>query len=93
MLFRSQGPLVLTVTHGSIKFSDALSADLTTFGEADGTRRCFLGDFSGWRVGGWKGDEVVVEAAHGSVKVAWEDDVVGASVKGRTGFLNKVFGF
>lgn len=52
-----------------------------------------MGDFSGWRVGGWKGDEVVVEAAHGSVKVVWEDDVVGASVKGRSGFLNKVFGF
>jgi hypothetical protein len=87
------GPLVLTVTHGSVKFSDALSRHLTTFGEADGTRRCFVGDFSGWRAGGWKGDEVVVEASHGSVKVVWEDDAVAASVKGRSGFLNKVFGF
>lgn len=89
------GPLVLKVTHGSIKFSDALSGNLTTFGEVDGTRRCFVGDFSGWRGGAWKGDEVVVEASHGSVKVVWEDDcVVGAgSGRGRTGFLNKVFGF
>ncbi|KAJ7131563.1 hypothetical protein C8R43DRAFT_1024708 [Mycena crocata] len=43
-----RGPLTLRTRNGTIRFSDALSADLTTFNEVSGTRRCFVGDFSDW---------------------------------------------
>ncbi|KAJ7934073.1 hypothetical protein B0H13DRAFT_1855545 [Mycena leptocephala] len=39
--------------NGSVRFSDALKADLTTFSEVNSTRRCFLGDFSDWTEEGW----------------------------------------
>ncbi|PPQ75598.1 hypothetical protein CVT24_010908 [Panaeolus cyanescens] len=42
------GPVIIAHKHGLVRFSDALAQELTTFGEVDGIRRCFLGDFSVW---------------------------------------------
>ncbi|TFK41797.1 hypothetical protein BDQ12DRAFT_678516 [Crucibulum laeve] len=89
------GPITLCVRHGSAKFSDDLSMKLTTFGEVNGKRSCFIGDFSSRVNGreGWQGDEVVVEVKNGGVKLQYEDDVVGTAIRPQPGFLNKVFGF
>lgn len=88
------GPLILSVKHGSVKFSDDLSEHLTTFGEINSTRRCFVGDFSqGIGKGEWKGDEIVVDVRHGVVKMQYDDDVAGSVIKSRPTFLNRIFGF
>jgi hypothetical protein len=89
------GPLIVSHRHGFVRFSDAISRDLTTFGEADSTRRCFLGDFSQWTDArdGWTGDELVVDVKHGNVKIHYDDDAVGSPVKTRPTLLNRIFGF
>ncbi|KJA15287.1 hypothetical protein HYPSUDRAFT_172720 [Hypholoma sublateritium FD-334 SS-4] len=89
------GPVIVLHRHGFVRFSDDVSRNLTTFGEVDSTRRCFLGDFSKWSDAGagWKGDELEVEVRHGNVKIHYDDDLVGAPVKTRPTFLNRVFGF
>ncbi|KAF8198488.1 hypothetical protein BJ912DRAFT_27513 [Pholiota molesta] len=91
------GPVVVAHRHGAVRFSDAVARALTTFGEADGARRCFLGDFALWTEGaggaGWAGDELTVEVRNGNVKICYDDDVLGAPVKTRPSFLNRVFGF
>jgi len=89
------GPVIVSHRHGFVRFSDAISRHLTTFGEVDSTRRCFLGDFSRWSEAGngWTGDELVVEVKHGNVKIHYDDDAVGSPVKTRPTLLNRIFGF
>ncbi|KAJ3512402.1 hypothetical protein NLJ89_g3537 [Agrocybe chaxingu] len=90
-----QGPLIISHRHGSVRFSDNINCELTTFGEVDSTRRCFLGDFSRWSdaPGRWIGDELVVEVKHGDVTIHYDDDVLGAPVKTRPStLLNRIFG-
>ncbi|KAF8908550.1 hypothetical protein CPB84DRAFT_162980 [Gymnopilus junonius] len=89
------GPVIVSHRHGFVRFSDAISRNLTTFGEVDSTRRCFLGDFSRWSESGdgWAGDELVVEVRHGNVKIHYDDDAVGSPVKTRPTLLNRIFGF
>ncbi|KAH9477575.1 hypothetical protein JR316_0009797 [Psilocybe cubensis] len=89
------GPLIVSHRHGLVRFSDAVNRNLTTFGEVDSTRRCFLGDFSRWSDAGngWPGDELVVEVRHGNVKIHYDDDAVGSTVKSRPTLLNRIFGF
>jgi len=87
------GPIFVTYRHGFVKFSDAISQHLTTFGEADNTRRCFLGDFSQWTDNTtWTGDELTVEVKHGNVKIHYDDDAIGSPVKTRPSLLNRIFG-
>ncbi|KAF8157121.1 hypothetical protein B0H34DRAFT_798433 [Crassisporium funariophilum] len=89
------GPVIVTHRHGSVRFSDAINRNLTTFGEVNSTRRCFLGDFSRWTDanGGWIGDELDVNVRHGNVKIHYDDDAVGAPVRTRPTLLNRIFGF
>ncbi|PPQ78269.1 hypothetical protein CVT25_011728 [Psilocybe cyanescens] len=89
------GPLIVSHRHGFVRFSEAVDRNLTTFGEVDSTRRCFLGDFSRWTDAGngWSGDELVVDVRHGNVKIHYDDDAVGSSVKSRPTLLNRIFGF
>jgi len=89
------GPVIVSHRHGFVKFSDGISRNLTTFGEVDSTRRCFLGDFSQWSDAGtgWTGDELVVDVKHGNVKIHYDDDEVGSPVKTRPTLLNRIFGF
>jgi len=90
-----QGPIIVTYRHGSLRFSDAISRNLTLFGEVDNTRRCFLGDFSQWSDAGegWTGDELIADVKHGNVKIHYDDDTVGSPVKTRPTLLNRIFGF
>jgi len=88
------GPIIVTYGHGFAKFSDAVSRHLTTFGEIDCTRRCFLGDFSQWTDTGegWTGDELILDVKHGNVKIHYDDDALGSPVKTRPTLLNRIFG-
>lgn len=89
------GPVIVSHRHGLVRFSDNINQNLTTFGEVDDTRRCFLGDFSRWTESsrGWEGDELVIDVQHGNVKMHYDDDAVGSPVKSRPTFLNRIFGF
>ncbi|KAF8997721.1 hypothetical protein BDQ17DRAFT_1248301, partial [Cyathus striatus] len=89
------GPITVSLKHGSLKFSESLSRGLTTFGDVNGTRTGFIGDFSAASVRGkpWDGDEINVEARHGCVRVQFDDDEGGRVVSGKPSFLNRVFGF
>ncbi|KAJ7245647.1 hypothetical protein B0H12DRAFT_1127470 [Mycena haematopus] len=68
------GPVTIRTGWGSIRFSDSLSADLTTFNEVNKTRRCFIGDFSDWaeQPEGWIGDEIDLETSNGSIKLQYD---------------------
>ncbi|KAJ7181975.1 hypothetical protein C8R46DRAFT_1186849 [Mycena filopes] len=72
-----RGPVTLRTSNGSTRLSDAVAAALTTFTEAKGTRRCFIGDFSDWTDmdagSGWAGDELEVEASNGAIRLLYED--------------------
>jgi hypothetical protein len=89
------GPLSITTPNGSAKFSREVNAAITTFSEIT-TRRCFMGDYSAWREGEpWTGDEIVVEAKNGSLKLQYVDEVTAESQgpkMGLSGFWSKLFG-
>ncbi|KAJ3563674.1 hypothetical protein NP233_g8788 [Leucocoprinus birnbaumii] len=89
-----QGPIMISLRHGSVKFSDEINQRLTTFGEANGVRHCFVGDFSSWADSrkDWAGDEVVIEAKHGGVKIHYEDESAGVVVRTRPSLLNRFLG-
>lgn len=89
------GPILVTYRHGFARFSDSINQHLTTFGEIDDTRRCFLGDFSQWRDTGegWAGDKLTLDVKHGNVKIHYDDDALGSPVKTRPTLLNRIFGF
>ncbi|KAJ6575973.1 hypothetical protein DFH09DRAFT_1150137 [Mycena vulgaris] len=83
-----RGPLTLRTRNGSIRISNALAATTTMFGEADHTRRCFVGDFSDWTEDiTWAGDEVHVESANGNVKLQYNAEAPGEKGKGLFGRL------
>jgi len=77
-----RGPVIVRTRNGSVRFSDALSADLTTFNEVNQTRRCFVGDFSDWtdQPEGWIGDEIEVESSNGSIKMQYDAEPSGWDV-------------
>jgi len=88
-----QGPITISHRHGSVRLSDRVDQNLTTFGEVDNTRRCFLGDFSEWD-DSCCGDELVIDVRHGNVNIHYDDDhAVGYPVKSRPTLLNRIFGF
>ncbi|KAJ7729581.1 hypothetical protein B0H16DRAFT_1428180 [Mycena metata] len=90
------GPLTLRTRYASVSFSDALSANLTTFNELDNTHRCFVGDFAAWgqQPDAWTGDELSVETTHGSIKLKYdvEVDTGNGKGKGKGGFFSRLFG-
>ncbi|KAF7761902.1 hypothetical protein Agabi119p4_9894 [Agaricus bisporus var. burnettii] len=91
-----EGPIMISLRYGSVKFSDEINKHLTTFGEANHVRHCFVGDLSRWHAGSdvdWGGDEIVVEAKYGGVKIQYDDDAPGSVVRVRPSLLNRVFGF
>ncbi|KAJ7121463.1 hypothetical protein C8R44DRAFT_622965, partial [Mycena epipterygia] len=67
-----RGPLTVRTRYGAVRFSDALTADLTTIGEADSTRRCFVGSLgeAGNELSAWAGDEISIETSSKKSKVA-----------------------
>lgn len=85
----------MTYRHGFVKFSDAINQHITTFGEVDNTRRCFLGDFSQWSDAGegWTGDELTADVKHGNIKIHYDDDTAEFPTKTRPTLLNRIFGF
>ncbi|KAJ7488113.1 hypothetical protein FB451DRAFT_1391064 [Mycena latifolia] len=92
-----RGPVTARARNGSVKFSGALEAEVTTFGEAERTRRCFVGDFSDWAEGeAWGGDEVIVESGNGSVKIQFDAEAdLGGGVgkeKGKGAFFGRLLG-
>ncbi|KAJ7121446.1 hypothetical protein C8R44DRAFT_622484 [Mycena epipterygia] len=76
----------------TVRFSDALSADLTTLGEADGTRRCFVGTWG--EAGEWAGDKIDVETSNGSVNFAYDAEPRGGDgkEKGKGSFFGRFLG-
>ncbi|KAJ7245648.1 hypothetical protein B0H12DRAFT_1073422 [Mycena haematopus] len=79
------GPVTISTRYGSIRFSDSLLADLTTFNEANKTRRCFIGDYSNWaeQSDGWIGDEIELETTYGSIKLQYDIESNVGSSKGK----------
>ncbi|KAJ7624301.1 hypothetical protein DFH06DRAFT_1059151 [Mycena polygramma] len=71
-----RGPVTVRTRKGTVRVSDALATDLTTFNEVNDTRRCFIGDFSDWIADpeAWTGDEIEVESTHGKLKLQYEPD-------------------
>jgi len=52
------------------------------------TRRCFVGDYSAWREGEeWWGDEAVLDAHDGAVKIKFDDEVQ----EGSKSFCSRLF--
>ncbi|KAJ7488127.1 hypothetical protein FB451DRAFT_1025378, partial [Mycena latifolia] len=93
-----RGPVTIRARNGSVKFSGALTAQTTTFGEAERTRRCFVGEFADWAEGEvWGGDEVTIEAANGSVKLQYDveadRDGGGAGREKGKGLFGRLLGF
>lgn len=68
-----------------MRFSDALTADLTTIGEADRTHRCFVGSWgeAGDELGAWAGDEVSVETSYGSIRFAYDVEPRAGDANGK----------
>ncbi|KAF7350169.1 hypothetical protein MVEN_01319400 [Mycena venus] len=85
-----RGPVLLTTRNGSVRFSDTLSADLTTFNEVNHTRRYFIGDFSDWtetdQSEGWMGDELGIETSNGNIELQYAAEAssdTGSKGKGK----------
>ncbi|KAJ7031726.1 hypothetical protein C8F04DRAFT_1109558 [Mycena alexandri] len=89
------GPVTLRTRYAPVNFSDALSANLTTFNEIDNTHRCFIGDFAEWaeHPEAWTGDEVNVETSSGTIRLKYdvEPSKVDAGSKGKGGFFSRLF--
>lgn len=85
-----RGLLSIRTSNGSSKFSAEASGHLTTFSDVDGTRRCFIGDYSDM-TDSWEGDEVVAEAKNGSVKIVYDDEEQEKSER-KSGFFGRLFG-
>ncbi|KAJ6530797.1 hypothetical protein DFH09DRAFT_1183899 [Mycena vulgaris] len=81
-----RGPVTVRTRHGAVRLSDALAAQTTPFSEAEGTRRCFVGDFAGWEgEGEWAGDELSVETSNGSVRLQYDAEAKAAVPEGGKG--------
>lgn len=65
---------------------------MTTFSELRATRKCFIGDYSGYSAdedNHWNGDELVVVSITGGISIQFEDEINRASIKG---FLRRILG-
>lgn len=88
------GPIIATLRNGSLKFSDAVNQDRTFLNEVDKTIRCFIGDFSEYteKRDQWAGDDIVIEAVHGGVKIRYDDDVAEPGTRPQPSHFDEVFG-
>ena len=84
-----QGLLSLSTRHGSITLSDPILQNATQLSQVDTTRRYFIGDF---QVLGdtWEGDQVEIEAPHGSIRIRYVDEE--AEAQGKKGLFSRLFG-
>jgi len=80
-----QGLLSVSTHHGSISISDTIVQNATQLGQRGTTRRCFVGDFHLVGRDEWQGDQVEIEASHGSIRVKYVDEV------GIMGVLSRLF--
>ncbi|KAJ6530795.1 hypothetical protein DFH09DRAFT_1409734 [Mycena vulgaris] len=88
-----RGPVTVRTGYGAVRLSDALAAQTTPFSEAEGTRRCFVGDFAGWEgEGEWEGDELSVETSNGSVRLQYDAEARAAAPEGGKGKGKGLFG-
>lgn len=87
------GLLSIKQSHGSTKFSHEVSMHLVTFNDVDRMHKCFIGDFPALKEGEkWQGDEIVIDARNGSVKVHYEDEVEDR-VEKQPGIFGNIFRF
>ncbi|KAG6864150.1 hypothetical protein C0991_012005 [Blastosporella zonata] len=87
------GLVSVTRWNGSSKFSASVGTNVTAFSDIDKTYKCFIGDYSSIVDGEeWKGDEVVVEARNGSVKLYYVDELFNENGERKVGFFGKLFG-
>ena len=69
------GLISIRQSHGSTKFSPEVSVHLTTFNDINRVHKCFIGSYSAILTGQeWQGDEVVINARNGGIKVYYEDE-------------------
>jgi len=89
------GPLSSYTRNGWVSTSAALSANVTTFSDMQGTRKSFVGDYpsSGYGRGDWPGCELNVNCENGRVKLCYVDEMNESSDgSGIGGLLGKIFG-
>ena len=72
-----------------------MQAQVTTFSEDKGIRKCFLGQFVAEEWGengedGWAGDELTAETKDGSIHICFDHEI-GSQEKPK-GFFKKVLG-
>lgn len=97
-----RGPVMVSTSYGSVRFSNNLSTRMTTFSEAHGVRRGFIGEHEDWMKDpdAWTGDRLEVEAQYGGVRMGFSDEEDGPGrrdggagmEKGIGGFFTKLFG-
>jgi len=83
------GLLVLGTRHGSVKLSEALLQHATQLSQLGDARRYFVGDFGLLGDQQWEGDQVEVEAVHGSVRLRYVDE---GEEQGQKGLFSRLFG-
>ncbi|KAJ7240575.1 hypothetical protein C8J57DRAFT_1371443 [Mycena rebaudengoi] len=72
-----RGPITILTRHGTAHFSAQLSAQLTPLGEAQKTRREFLGDFLATSPTGWKARKPSSDAGSKKVKGSFFERLLG----------------
>ncbi|KAH0834982.1 hypothetical protein J3R83DRAFT_10697 [Lanmaoa asiatica] len=85
-----QGLLSLSTRHGSISPSDSLVQNATQLSQVGTIRRYFVGDFQSLGEDEWQGDQVEIDAPHGSIRVKYVDEV--AEGQGKKGLFSRLFG-
>jgi len=92
------GPLTTTTQNGWVTISSALAADVTTFSDVRGTKKCFVGDFasSGYGRGPWAGSSLDINCTNGRIKLSYVDEVKEKERpkprgKSSSGFLTRMF--
>jgi len=83
------GFLSISTRHGSIKLSDTLFQNTTQLSQFENTRKYFIGDFHPME-DTWDGDQVELEAPHGSIRVKYIDEM--AEMQGKKGLFSRLFG-
>ena len=83
-----QGLLSLSTNHGNISLDETLVQNATQLSQLGTTRRYFVGDFRLLGEDEWQGDQVEIEAPHGTIGVKYVD----AEAHGIKGLLSRFFG-
>ncbi|KAL0958486.1 hypothetical protein HGRIS_000626 [Hohenbuehelia grisea] len=89
------GPLKLHSNNGTVRLSDAVRARATDFGDLNGHRVWFIGDFSGYKGtenSQWAGDDLIGDTKNGSVRVSFADEIVVSCTPGKS-LISRILGF